>query len=307
MKTLYVLIDSIEYIRSNCYQHQFADSLIKQFDVKYIELNALSHYNIQSNSTILSCLRLRTLFSNIDLIATKTTNCSVYVYDQDPWESFIVDSTYFNSYHIIHKKLNVKSFLNPSHWWVKKVQEQNLPSCFIQMWLLPQYCVNTIPWKNRKYDIIFAGSLHARRKKLFDDLKKHNINVQVFPSTNYHSYLSLLSQSKIMIHSENVNWHVQFQSKTYILEKPNALWMRDIDCAARGCFSMRQNDEEGILWGINKIPSIVTFENIDDIIVKINNILNLSTSNAENLIDQSITYLKSVNGWNITDLIVIDN
>ena len=306
MNELYDIVDGESYIDNNCYQHQISVILASTFNVNRITLDALKNATLPAGVVVLSRLRLRTLHANLGWLSRKLAGTNLIIYEQDPWENFYLTSPYFNSYKLISEQLPIITFLNTSHWWSDRVNEMGIPSRFVQMWMLPKYCIEPTPWSRREKGAIFCGTLRPNRKLFLDDLAKRGLSVEVVPSIGYWNYLDMLSRVKLIIRSEMVEYQAQFLGENVILNQPHALWIRDIECASRGVFSMREAEGEGITWGINNIPTIIPFSTIDDAVTKAQRILTMSNEEADTLVNAAVDYVRTSEGWNTIPKVIKD-
>lgn len=303
MITLYDLVDSHAYITTNCFQHQLSETLSQSFNIKRFELRDIMNLDMDggclpTGSLVISRLKLRTFVKNLDALSRVLADTKLFVYEQDTWENFLIDSPYFGSYKSICDRLPVVSFFNMSHWWSDLVKSCGMPSSFVQVWMLPKYCIAPTLWSERTHDVVFCGTLYEERRLFIDKLKAKNIDIEVVPAgKDYMSYLRLLSTSRIAIRSELKNWKIDAGHGQMIITHPNAQWQRDIECAARGCISMRELDSEASLWGIDMIPSIVPFRDVSDAADNINCILRTDPVKMDSVINRSIDVVKTARGW----------
>lgn len=299
-----LLVDSREYILSNCYQHQLFQTLYASCDVDMIECgpNAPKFPSLCTPGSvpdrILSVLKLRTLDSRIDAIRTRLAGAGaldmpIYVYEQDPWESFRDESPYKGAYHRIAGKLNIVSFLNTSRWWSEHVRASGLPSQFVTMWMLPEYCTTVPRWRDRKIDVGFCGQLHPYRRTFFEGLEREGIRVTIVPPTPYAGYLSSLSQMKLFVHSEEVRWNVDG-----VQLPANAMWIKDVEAAARGCLSLRDYEPEMDNYTHHgRIATIQGFRNISDAASRIRASLEADPDVIEAKVADSVEYIRQARGW----------
>lgn len=298
MVELYDLVDDLQYNSENCYAHQLSEVLDSTYKVIRVPLAALNQVVIPAGSLVLSRLRLRTLSKELARVQEATYGTKLFIYEQDTWENFLVDSPYWGSYRRINDALKPVSFLNMSHWWANLVRSTGIPARFVQVWMLPRYCQPFIPWDKREHNVIFCGTVYPRRAEFFVQLKERGIRVEVVPvQKNYESYLNLLSNSKIVIRCDKIDWLIDAGQGTQRITEYNALWQRDVECAARGCFSMRELDKEAALWNIDRIPTIVPFTSLDEAVDNIHRVLAMDSSITNSLITKSIEVVKSSEGW----------
>ncbi len=302
MIDLYTLIDTKQYIDTNCYQHQMSEALEARFNVKYITLGDLNMSEVPRNAPVLSRLKLRSVYNNLARLREALEARPVMVYDQDPWESFMIDSPYSGAYQKIYDTLNVSTFLNISHWWRDRVRDLDLPSQFVQVWTLPRYCrAQAVPWKDRKHDVVFCGTMYPRRKAFFDSLEALGVKVEVLPAgKSYPDYLDDIAQARIAMRSEQLSWTINTGSGIETITSANALWKRDIETAAQGCFSMRDGDSEMNHWHIDKIPSIIPFKDVATAAQNVKWVLQLAPDLADELSQEGIDFIRAAPGWSVT-------
>lgn len=301
-QALYTLVDSLEYVKTNCYQHQLSEALEQAFDVRYFTVQNLDLSSVPPHAPVLSRLKLRTLDTNLGRVREALNGRPLMVYEQDPWENFMVDAAYHGAYKRIWNALNVSTFLNISHWWRDRVIEDGMRSTFVQVWTLPRYCRPApVPWAHRKYGAVFCGTMYPRRKEFFDRLESLGVKVEVLPSGySYPDYLNLIAHAKVAVRSERVNWTLSVAGQVTTTQTANALWKRDIETAAQGCFSLRDWDLEKDSWNISSIPSIDSFDSVEEAADKCRQILTLSPEEADARALQGINYVRSAPGWNVT-------
>ncbi|GAB4392145.1 MAG: hypothetical protein Tsb005_04890 [Gammaproteobacteria bacterium] len=295
MKKLLLLVDSKPYIKANCYQHQLYSTLRQNFKIKCITSRQITQQKpivLEQYDCILSVLRQRTLLALRNQIKVLLQGFPVSVYDQDPWQGFMDDSPYKNSYFRIADCLNINNFLVTSNWWSEYLAKQGFSTRFVRMGMLPKYCKLGNPWERRGINLGFQGSLHTHRKQFFDELTKWGITVSFFTSAKYKNFLKNLNNIQIYIHTEQAPWKIDNQ-----WYPRNALWIKDIEAAARGCFAIRDYEEESIAYDIDKIPTIFTYREIKEVPDIIHYINSLDTLTKNQMIKQSVEHIKQRADW----------
>ena len=295
MRKLLLLVDSDAYIRENCYQHQLYETLQKVFSVTSISIRQMRWnplINVDAFDIILSVLKQRTIYKYVDNIRCFLKGRPVYIYDQDPWQALIDGSPTKGCYKEFQNKFNLKTLLLTSQWWTNFCTAQGFPSRFVRMGMLPKYCEVGPAWNARPIHLGFQGTIHAHRKKFFDDLASMNLKVTVLPSAPYKVYLSALHTMQIYIHTENAPWMVEGT-----LTPRNALWIKDIEVTARGCFAIRDWDEDWGAYNIAELPSILTFRDITQIPELIESINSLSDNERRQLIHATVETIRNRDDW----------
>jgi hypothetical protein len=296
MKLLW-LIDNIDYIASNCFQHQILKTFKKEFDqLQCVDLKTVlsaKDYNLDYCDKIFCSMKARTVFGNIEAISRFLNGREVILYDQDPWEGFVDDGPYKGSYQRALQHLNVKSFFITSKWWADYVHEQTGGNTtFVQMGVLPEYC-RWIPWEYRKVEIGFKGKLHPHRKRFFDDIAKHGINVAVdtHPS-DYKKFLDAVAHYGIYIHSEERTFTVNGKDIPY-----NGVWIKEVEAASQGCFVLRDYEDESKAYGANEIPTIDTFTSTEEAVEKVMRILAISDNEKNDMTLDAVGQIRNQHSW----------
>ena len=294
------LVDTRAYAQSNCWQHQLLSCLRSQCDDHLIiEANSLSQHNfvMPKADVYLSTLKLRTLNRTRERIQRCLNDRLLYVYDQDPWENFIDQGSCHGTYEWFRENVNVGSFILTSRWWTDYVASLGFKTTFTQMWLDSSLCDYGITWQSRPVTVGFMGTLHPYRKRSIEELQKMNVEVKVFSSKGYGDYLKTVSQMKFFFHEEA-------QSSWTIRGVPvgqNALWAKEIEIAAQGCFPLRQYEPEAEAYFASQIPGIKTFQSINDVPGIIQQALNDPLANERSR--ASVDFIKSHRGWfSLSDL-----
>jgi len=86
MRRLLLLVDSRSYIRSNCYQHQLAETLARCYRVRMIsarEIRFAPLVRLAAYDRVLSVLRLRTLVRLAGSLARMLGDRVLYVYEHE--------------------------------------------------------------------------------------------------------------------------------------------------------------------------------------------------------------------------------
>lgn len=294
-KILY-LVDSKSYVLSNCFQHQLYNKIKNSIDIIEIKQFLKSKKSdFDKYDHIISALKLRTLSANIEEIAQVAGFKKPFVvYDQDPWESYKKNGMWAGSYEKISDQINVKFFALTTRWWVDYVKEKGHNTKFVSMWMLPEYCDSTTAYDDRKIELGFAGSIHGYRKSFFESIKHLNVNVEQ-SNRPYNDYLKMLSNIKIFIHSEDCEIELSDGTMTNM---SYGLWVKDVEAAARGCFSIR-NFQEGF-EDFSCISSIKTYKSLNDIESLISDIRMTSKNDRQVTIDAAIEVIRSQDRWQET-------
>jgi hypothetical protein len=295
------LVDSLEYVTTNCFQHQLTRMMKQVPGVSIVTLADLANH-IKDHDRIVCRLKQRTLDANLDSIARLISDMQFTAYDQDPWNAFTDDSPYKGVYFRAMQRLNVKHFDVTSKWWADMMMARGIPSRFVPMWMLPEYCDEGMPYVNRPISVGFVGGVHKHRRELFDRLRVAGINVLVpTGSLSHGDYLRAISCIKIFIRSEDVPATIDGMP----INLQHGLWGRDVEVASRGCFSIRiaGQGSEAYFAGfpIHDGKSVVRqYEREEDIPRIINDIETMEQAARQDLIHATVDYIRRADRWQET-------
>lgn len=239
MTAVIQLVDSLKYVEENCYQHQLLDGLRRSCELRTVELRDVESLTKDPHDgPIVSCLRLRVLDREHIRIARALAGRRLTVYDQDPWESFRVNGACRGAYTRISSAVNVRTFAVTTHAWAARLQRHGFKSVFVPMGLLPRHCDSSPGWNQRPIDVGFVGSPHSYRTKLFDDLKKAGITVELTSGgLTYPQYLEMLNNIKVFVHREACEYDIGEEDEN--VQYAEGLWVKDVEAIGRGCVSVR--------------------------------------------------------------------
>jgi len=297
MKRVLHIVDSRDYIATNCFQHQLARTLPKAANVVTMELNeVLSCRTVKDFDLVVSCLKQRTLARASSDLRVPLGSVPVVAYDQDPWEAFRDGSPYKGAYQSIASYLNIKAFAVTTKWWADYIAKQGMPSMFVRMWMLPEYCTST-PWfDSRPINIGFIGSLHPYRKKLFNQLEKLGTSVTVLSGgLNYVGYLTSLSQMQCFIHSEDAP--ITINDELHNLNV--GLWIKDVEAASRGCFSIRNRGSDSNTY-LDGIRTVLLYDDPAEVPELLRYIQKMNAVDRQCLINETVEYIKGADRWQET-------
>lgn len=256
------LIDSREYVRANCFQHQLLAHILGQRpvyrDVTVAELRAGAV--CPEADVVLSTLRLRTLVRELEVVRRALGHAKVHVYDQDPWEAFVDGASCRGAYGRVAAALNVASFLVTSRWWARHVEAQGMPARFVRMWPLPEYCDPATPWQGRPIEVGFKGTLHPHRRASVERLARMGVNVTVLPPGPYDKFLRDLSRMRFFFHDESgEGWRIDGMP----IDR-NCVWIKEVEAMARGCLAIRVDDDESAAY-CEGLPALRAVRSLDDV------------------------------------------
>lgn len=297
------LIDSWEYVTTNCFQHQLLEHLVPQATTgAFVPLSQVEG-GIPEGDVILSTLKIRSLRRHRDVVSRVLGGRPLFVYDQDPWECFTDQATFPGAYRDIASVINVRSFINTSRWWSSYVRSQGFPSVFAPMWPLPSYCDEAPRWSQRPIRVGYKGSMHPHRMRSIEALGRMGIDVVVLPSGSYREWLDALSTMQFFVHDQAGDpWTISGRP----IGKECA-WAKDVEVAARGCFCLRVREAEAEAYHASSIPAMKAYVALDEVPGIIEGCLqDPEASDAES--SASVRFIRSQRGWfRLADLLALNN
>jgi len=297
MKNIVQLVDTIDYVRSNCFQHQLEIALDQKCNLIQVELKDILYAPSSPADGFISCLKQRTLMRNSEAVGKWLKGASLVVYDQDPWQSFMDDSPFKGAYHHIMQHVNVKSFALTTQWWVDYLASVGMPSTFVKMGVLSRYCVQRPEYLERKNTVGFVGSVHPRRKMLLDAIESSGIKTSVLASNSlaYPEFLEKLSELRIFVHNEDMLIYVDGKELNF----NTGMWVKDVEAASQGCFSIRSKAQgsETYLEGLN---SVILYDNIEQVPDIIREIESMNATKRQSIIDHAVAQITEEDAWSGT-------
>jgi hypothetical protein len=106
----------------------------------------------------------------------------------------------------------------------------------------------------------------------------------------YNDYLHKLSSIEVFIHSEDSKLSVDNE----IVNLDSGLWIKDIEAAARGCFSIRNRGSQSETY-IEGIDSIILYDNSKEIPVILESIQKMDPYLRQHLLDSGVQLIREAN------------
>lgn len=292
------LVDDRNYAATNCFQHQLAIALHREHQVATFALGDVLGKKLEGDvDVVVSCLKQRTIYRNAALLREYLGDTPVVIYDQDPWEAFKDGGPFKGSYTAIMSQLNVKTFAVTTQWWADHISSQGIPCVFVPMWVLPKYCDPSPPWVNRQVPVGFIGSVHSYRFQLFEHLRQQGVDVNVHAGSTlgYGAFLGALSNIQIFVHSEDAPLTIDGEPTNM----GTGLWIKDVEAAARGCFSIR-NRLEGHETYLSGIETVRLYDNLSEVAGIIRSIQRMDPAERQYQIDTTVEHIRCANRWSET-------
>lgn len=282
-------------ILHNCFIAQLHKVLCQNYELSYISINELQSGNYtppKFGEIIFSVLKQRLWRRNIPFLARLAENSKLVMYDQDPWEAYHDRASSPGVYKNLYELVPVSRFLVTSGWWANYIRElDNLPVKFVRMGVLSQNCKLGKPFEKRAYPLAFKGSIHKHRQDYFDFMRSKGHVVKCLPSGTYRQFLSDIEEIGIFVHDEHADVKIN-NVLSY-----NGIWIKDIEVAAKGCFSMRNADFDMINYSINEIPTIYTYDCLENAPGVIDKILSIPPTVKKEMMGHSVETIRQRNDW----------
>lgn len=299
------LVDSIPYVRDNCFQHQLAIALDQQCELVQVDLQALLSLSpLPTHDGVISCLKQRTLMKYAIEAGVALHGEPCVVYDQDPWQAYMDNSPYKGAYELISKHVNVAAFAMTTKWWVDFVASKGHSTLFAKMWVLPKYCSFTMPYDQRRGNVGFVGSVHPRRQALLDVIEKGGIKttVQRTNSLGYKAFLDELGKLRTFVHNEDMVYTIDGGREVNF---NTGMWVKDVEAASQGCFSIR-NSGEGSETYLEGLETVFLYRDMSDVVGVLKHIEAMDPVARQNMIDVTAKRIHDNDVWASTAKTLID-
>jgi hypothetical protein len=292
------LVDSIEYVTTNCYQHQLLSALEEVVDVRLVSLAELGNTSMpQGYDRIVCCLKQRSISAHRMNLRSYLSGASYVMYDQDPWGAYNVSTPYPGLYDWLIENTNLKTIAVTTKWWADYLSSKGISATFVKMSVLPKYCDSSVKYEQRTHELGFVGTVHPHRRALFNDMQKFGMQTYIMHGNNrdYAAYLSSLRGIKIFVRSENNPIKLLDGTETNV---GHGIWIRDIEVAAQGCWSLREkfSDKDMQLY-VSNIPTVKTYDNVEELHGIVKDITSMDPIERQSIIDASVKQIKDSNVW----------
>jgi hypothetical protein len=305
MEKVLVIADSKGYIKSNCFQKQLHESIkvnVRNIEVDYfyLEPRNLQAINMiikrkKIYSFVVSTLRQRVLFNNIPLI-NKLIGCTpLKIYDQDPWNNYMDNSNTYDCYNTINSNFHLLKIYVTSQYWANYISKNDkLSSAFVKMGMLPELCNLGLDQSARKKRVEFKGTLYPHRQQAFNEMIKHGLALK-FDSRilKYSDYLKYLSKLAIFVHDESGYWKCRGEN----VPMSTGLWVKDVEIASQGCFSIRNYHSDYQTYSLEHIPLIKFYRNPSEVKSIVEEIFALTHEESRKIQIESHQYIARNDNW----------
>lgn len=299
-KNVFQIVDDLNYVRTNCYQHQLFQVLHSECNLTTLALNDLSFFRIRDLDkfdTIISTLKLRTIDRIGVHLASMLRGKSIVVYDQDPFESCRDDGPHFGAHERVVTTLNVERFVVTTKKYADHMNSKGMKTNFERIWMLPEYCDVGKKYIDRRTKVAFMGSMHSWRKNLIDNVKRAGIDVTLGTnSKSYHEYLQDLHDVKIFICSHDS----QMMMDGSIQDARHGMYHKDVEVASRGCFSISDRSVENTSYIDSEMKSVILFDHVDQVPDIIRSIEMMDDEKRQSIIDRTVQRIKERDCWRDT-------
>ncbi len=301
MKILH-LVDDKNYLKTNCFQHQLSQALHQVHQIETVTLKDVLENSLPSDADlIICCLKQRTLYHKLDICSARFGQTPVVIYDQDPWEAFKDGGPYKGSYAAFMSQIkNIKTFALTTQWWVDYTNSVGIPCVFVPMGVLPEYCEAAPDWVDRSIPVGFVGTIHSYRAELFAKLEHNGVKVNIQSGLQYDDFLKMLLNIQIYVHSEDAPFTVDGIE----VNMGTGLWIKDVEAASRGCFSVR-NRLEGHETYLEGIETVRLYDTLEDVPGVIKAIQDMNPVERQEAINRTVDYIRSSERWIETAKILI--
>jgi len=284
-----VLVDSIDYVKNEIYQQHIYNVLSNNDNFEYIEWQG--NRTIKGQENVFICMRFRNVVSNANEIKAWLGNRIPIIQDYDPWVFYEDGSKYKNGYEKVANVLENVKFAIPNLTWSKFISKKISKKFFAFKLGVPAYCCDNTPWEKRSHRLEFKGRSYSIREKSFQIISEYipiNWNKEII--SPYSNFLSYLSNVRVWAQNESIPIIVDNQTMCN-----NWLWPKAIEILSRGCFLIRDMQEEAKHYGIDKLPTVFLYTNVKETPEILDKIESMSDKEKNERINETISWIKKQN------------
>jgi hypothetical protein len=303
VKKILYLVDTVPYIKENCFQRQLYAAMNYSYDVTLLPVLPdyrwpLRKFGVKLDKfdKVISVLRLRTLHRLWPILKDWLADTPLTIYEQDPWESYLDDAPTKGVYRKLKQELNISKVYLTAPWWVDHVAKTDgLPTDLVIMGAEPRWCDPGPDFDDRPIQIGFRGALHKHRKIVFDQLEKCGLNVEVGRERlDYPGYMDYMHKLKFFAHDESA---LPWVCDGVPIPRSTGMWIKSIETASRGTFCLRNYHPEGEAYNLSKLPLIQCYNSPEEAPDVVNKILSLSKSARRDIQVETVERIRKQNDW----------
>jgi hypothetical protein len=244
---------------------------------------------------VLSTIRQRVLFDNIRLLVKLIGDTPLKIYDQDPWENYIDSSPTNGCYSKLQNNFQLADLFVTSNYWANYIKkEDKIRATFVRMGILPNLCNLGVAQSKRGKRVEFKGSLHPHRQEAFKRMHENGQIVEInLDKLKYPKYLKYLQNLAIFVHDESGFWVCKGER----ISMGTGMWVKDLEVASQGCFSIRNYHEESKTYCVENIPLIKFYNDPGEVKSIIKQILSLSREQIDIIQSTSVEHIRDNNNW----------
>jgi hypothetical protein len=287
---LTIIIDDFDYISSEPYQGQLHSRIIKEHECQYVTLQNLLDSKVRpAHENIFIALKCRNTITHRHKISSWIDKRNCVIQDYDPWV-FMEDNTpYSGGYEKIIDTIDNCSFAIPNNFWCKIVKETyGIKTIPFKLGMSPELCAFN-SWKNRNKSLEFKGSKYPVREKNFKKLQTYiPVNWSQDKVYPYQNFLNYLSDVKIWAHDESEK--ITSNNISYCR---NWLWPKALEILSRGCFLIRDWQQEAEWYEIDKLPTSFLYNDIKNSKDKLEKIFSMKDDERDDRIHETVSWIKN--------------
>jgi len=300
-KLLY-LVDTLDYVRSNCFQRQLYSAMEYGYDIEPLEIFPSSLFPLRRFSVrlerydkVISVLRLRTLNAVWPSLKSWLSNTPITIYDQDPWESYIDTSPIKGVYKTLQRELNVEKVYVTAPWWANHLMNDGIPASFVRMGMEPRFCDVGPGINDRPVMVGFRGAMHEHRRIVFNQLKSSGVPIEIgVGRLDYPDYMNYLQTLKFFAHDES---SLPWICDGVEISRSTGCWVKSVETVARGTFCLRNFHKEGEAYNLSKLPLIQCYQSPDEASDLIHKVMSLPNSVQRDMQVHTVEQIRTQYDW----------
>jgi hypothetical protein len=288
-----IIADSKTYIHNDPFQSQLHRAIhlssTPTLDYIFLEpprrekllhiLDPLKKRRWSSKVRFIITSRQRVTFRHLEFLRKLTDGHEVIVYEQDPWEAYVRDSSSLGFFEQLTSKLNVKRIVVTTGLWKEILQtEMSCEVVFARMGIEPQLVRMEMKHTfDRSKNVEFRGTVKSHRVEAFNRMMQYGLDLKISPNNLGHQeYLDYLSDLKIFVHDESGYYDCVGLKSYNQVDRGAGLWAKDLECAAQGTFVIRNSHQGAESYGINRIPLVKMYTDPKEVVQIVRDILSMS-------------------------------
>ena len=128
---------------------------------------------------------------------------------------------------------------------------------------------------------------------------QHGLAIGILPGQPFHQYLKTVQQIGVFLHDERADVYLDGVLSL------NGIWIKEIEVAARGCFALRNMDEDFGSYGFEQISTVFAYRDETEVPEILERIQAMPEIEKDERRAATVDAIRQRNDWNIIGDVIL--